>query len=169
MLETGTSCATTTSAGRLFDAVSSLIGVAHDAGYEGQAAIELETLADDGRPIAPWPPHDLGVAPDGRLLVDGGALIAATVRDVLGGMQAGRVAARFHLSLSESVLAVARRVRDERGVSTVGLTGGVFQNAVLTRLCAQQLSAFGFTVLVHRSVPANDGGIALGQMMVGSP
>ena len=169
MLETGTSCVTTTSAGRLFDAVSSLTAVAQDAGYEGQAAIELEALADDGRPVTPWAAVDLLADVDGRIVVDAGWFITSTVRDVLAGVPAALIGARFHVALAEAVLAVAVRVRAERGVTTVGLTGGVFQNAFLTKLCAQRLYGAGFRVLVHRQVPANDGGLALGQVLVGSP
>jgi hydrogenase maturation protein HypF len=109
------------------------------------------------------------MAEDGRLLVDCGAFVTATVRDVLAGVRPEAIGARFHLALAESVRAVAVRVRTERGVSTVGLTGGVFQNALLTKLCSQMLSAEGFRVLVHRQVPASDGGLALGQVLVGSP
>lgn len=170
MLETGTGCVPTTSAGRLFDAVSSLTGVAHDAGYEGQAAIELETLAAEAGAVAmPVAAADLLTGADGRLLVDAGRLVADVVRGVLADEPPGVIGAGFHAGLADAVLAVARRVRDDRGVRTVGLTGGVFQNALLTQLCARRLGAAGFRVLVHRVVPANDGGLALGQIMVGSP
>lgn len=170
MLETGTSCVPTTSAGRLFDAASSLTAVAHDAGYEGQAAIELESLAADADPHEPWPgAAELTTAPDGRLLIDSGALVAATARDVLTGVPQAVTAARFHEALADAVAGVALRVRADRGVATVGLTGGVFQNALLTGLCAARLSAAGFRVLVHRQVPASDGGLSLGQVLAGSP
>ena len=170
MLETGTSCVNTTSAGRLFDAVSSLTGVAQDAGYEGQAAIELEALAADAGVAAAWAlPDTIEVAADGRLLLDPAGLIAATARDVLSGVPAGMVGVRFHTAMADAVLAVAQQVRASRGVATVGLTGGVFQNALLTSLCSQRLSSAGFRVLVHRLVPANDGGLALGQVLAGSP
>lgn len=170
MLETGTSCVTTTSAGRLFDAVSSLSGVAHDAGYEGQAAIELEALAADAGALdLPVGPATLGTAEDGRLLVDCRSLLDVAVRGTLAGDPAGLVGARFHAGLADAVLAVAEQSRAEHGVAYVGLTGGVFQNALLTTLCSRRLATAGFEVLVHRSVPANDGGLALGQLMVGSP
>ncbi len=170
MLETGTSCVDTTSAGRLFDAVSSLTGVAQDAGYEGQAAIELEALAADAGVVSPWAlPDTIEVAADGRLLLDPAGVIAATARDVLSGIPAGLIGVRFHTAMADAVLAVAQQIRSARGVTTVGLTGGVFQNALLTSLCSQRLSSAGFQVLVHRLVPANDGGLALGQVVAGSP
>jgi hydrogenase maturation protein HypF len=170
MLETGTSCVDTTSAGRLFDAVSALTGVTQDAGYEGQAAIELEALAADAGTSAAWSLTDsLGMANGGRLLVDPTEIIAATARDVLSGVPASLIGARFHMAMADAVVAVAKRVRASHGVTTVGLTGGVFQNALLTSLCARGLSKAGFRVLVHRLVPANDGGLALGQVVAGSP
>lgn len=170
LLETGTSCAQTTSAGRLFDAVSSLTAVAHDAGYEGQAAIELEALAADAGELTPWSISEhLRTGADGRLLVDSGALVALTARDVLEGVPAPVIGARFHAALAEAVVAVALRMQAERDVAVVGLTGGVFQNALLTKQCSRLLSAAGLRVLVHRQVPASDGGLALGQVLVGSP
>jgi hydrogenase maturation protein HypF len=168
MLDTGTSCTPTTSMGRLFDAVASLLGVCQDGDYEGQAAIELEALA------ATVPPRP-GAGPDWRLdvrsageglLIDPAPALAAGVASVRSGAPAALAARFFHEALADAVAEVACRVRVEHGVTTVGLTGGVFQNALLSGGCHGRLAAEGFTVLTHRVVPPNDGGLALGQIAI---
>lgn len=166
MLRSGFGCTPTTSAGRLFDAMASLLGVRHDAEYEGQAAMELEALAASYRGAAPsvWR-LDVRHAGDGVEL-DPAALVAVAARWVRDGGDAAAAGLAFHEALAEAVATAAERVRDERGTGVVGLSGGVFQNALLTRLCADRLGARGFRVLLHRTVPPNDGGIALGQIAV---
>ena len=168
MLRSTTGCVPTTSMGRLFDAIASIAGICHDAEYEGQAAIELEAVsrgADDGDP---WP--DVGFLIDDSidedLELDSGPVVTRCVADVLAGVPAAQVGRAFHLAVSRAVTAVAGRIRDTTGVDTVGLTGGVFQNELLTFLAQASLESAGFTVLVHRTVPANDGGLALGQVAV---
>jgi hydrogenase maturation protein HypF len=166
MLRSGTGCVPTTSVGRLFDAVSALLGVCQQADYEAQAAVELEAVIG-----VPPPPADgipemaVTEGPDG-LVVDPGGVLAALVRDVAADVPVAVSAWRFHVSLAAAVRTVARHVRDSEGVQTIGLTGGVFQNAVMTTECARSLLEDGFDVLVHRRVPPNDGGLALGQTMV---
>ena len=165
MIDTGTSCTPTTSVGRLFDAVSSILGVCHDASYEGQAAIELEAVARGSSG------HDASwrmdvVETDDGLVLDPGSLLRSAVASLGAGGDAAAAAYAFHSALADGVLEVARRVRDVRGVSLVGLTGGVFQNALLCELVSGKLTDRGFTVLTHRVVPPNDGGLALGQIAV---
>ncbi len=152
----------TSSAGRLFDAVSALLGVRDVVTYEGQAAIELEHVAD---------PRETGsyavpvtADPVAQVLV--GDLVRAVTEDLLRGTDVPLVAARFHNALADVVLEVSRRLRERDGLSTVALSGGVFQNALLVTRCLQRLEADGFTVLTHRQVPPNDGGISLGQAAV---
>ncbi|MGB9375396.1 MAG: hypothetical protein WCA82_14695, partial [Jiangellales bacterium] len=172
MLASGSGCVPTTSMGRLFDAISALAGVCQQVGYEGQAAVELEALLvgvpDDGEyrfaiqagPSAGPPGHD------GAMLIDPAPVLGAAVHDVLAGVPASVVSARFHRAVALAVRDVARLVRTDTGVDVVGLTGGVFQNVTLTRLCTRLLLDDRFDVLVHRRVPANDGGLALGQAMI---
>ena len=163
MLESGTSVVSTTSAGRLFDAVSALAGVAQDADYEGQAAIEFETVA---RQVARGIPLELPLSRgEGRWLLDSSELVRQVVAAVLAGAPGAEIAFGFHDALAEGVLQVALQIRTEQGVNKVGLTGGVFQNARLTRLVGQRLGSAGFEVLVHSKVPPNDGGLALGQVV----
>jgi hydrogenase maturation protein HypF len=158
MLGSGSHCTPTTSMGRLFDAVASLLDVRHAVDYEGQAAIELEALtADSG---SAWPAV-IDVDADGLVIDPGGWVRSAlTARDVPAAAYA------FHAGVADAVVLAAVAVRDDHGLSTVGLTGGVFANAILTRLCREGLSAAGFTVLCHSVVPPNDGGLALGQVCV---
>ncbi|MFF8357988.1 carbamoyltransferase HypF [Streptomyces chartreusis] len=164
-LERDLNCVPTSSMGRLFDAVSSLAGVCHRAGYEAQAAVELEAAAleapaDD--PIAYA--FALGVGEPVR--ADSAPVIAAIVRDLREGRTAATVAARFHRGVAGLVHGLCRRARERHGLDTVALTGGVFANTLLSSACAAALREDGFTVLRHRLVPPGDGGLALGQLMV---
>lgn len=165
MLASGSGCAPTTSMGRLFDAVSSLAGVCQDVGYEGQAAVELEAVLA-GIPVGGEYRFALRLADGGPTQIDPAPVLAAAVHDVLAGVPASVVSARFHRAVAIAVRDVARLVREHTGVTTVGLTGGVFQNATLTRDSARLLHDDRFDVLVHRRVPANDGGLALGQAVI---
>jgi hydrogenase maturation protein HypF len=160
-LERGVQCVPTSSMGRLFDAVSSLLGVRHHASYEAQAAIELEWLAV---------PHVDG-ARDYRFewqadQIDVGPVLAALIDDRRRGIPAGPMAAGFHLAVAAMMADVAHALRATSGLDRVALSGGVFQNALLLRLARAELAARGFEVLTHRVVPANDGGLALGQAVV---
>ncbi|MGW4856578.1 Kae1-like domain-containing protein, partial [Streptomyces sp. NPDC004288] len=100
------------------------------------------------------------------LAADPAPLLAAVVADVLDGTPAAVVAARFHQALARLVRRVCAAARDASGLETVALTGGVFANTVLSSACAAGLREDGFTVLRHRLVPPNDGGLALGQLVV---
>jgi hydrogenase maturation protein HypF len=154
----------TSSAGRLFDAVAAVLGVRDRVNYEGQAAIELEQRAD---------PHETGTYP---VRVDDGPpftvpcadLVAAVVADLRAGTGVPMIAARFHNAVAGLVVAGAARVRETTGLTTVALSGGVFQNVLLLERAVAGLEAEGFGVLVHHRVPPNDGGISLGQAAVAS-
>ncbi|HEX6838211.1 MAG TPA: carbamoyltransferase HypF, partial [Polyangia bacterium] len=146
-----------TSAGRWFDAVAALVGVRDEISYEGQAAVELEALAGDtdGAPlpfcVALGDPFAVDLRPAVRALAT--ALAAGTPPRLL--------AASFHETLAAVVVDACDRVRARTRLDTVALSGGCFQNVRLTTRCRALLSAAGFTVLVHRRVPPNDGGLAL--------
>lgn len=170
-LERGLNCVPTSSMGRLFDAVSSLAGVCRLAGYEAQPAVELEAAALAAGPGSePHPGYAFalrpGAAGDAELVADPGPVLAAVVADLRAGVGAGGVAARFHRAVTALVRQVCAAARERHGLDTVALTGGVFGNALLARGCAEGLRADGFTVLLHRLVPPNDGGLALGQLVV---
>jgi hydrogenase maturation protein HypF len=159
-LESGTGCVPCSSMGRLFDAVASLLGVRHRIDYEGQAAIELEALAE--RAGGPGPSLPLTVRPDG--VIDPATMLQTMVSALYAGTPPAMLAAAFHQAVA---IAVARLVSQVAGpVRLVGLTGGVFQNALLLRECRNTLQMTGFEVLTHRVVPPNDGGLALGQAAI---
>ena len=172
MLATGSHCTPTTSMGRLFDAIASLLDVRHEVTYEAQAAIELEALAAGSTDEAPgWRSgnssgSDVRTTDQGDILIDPSGWIARAVADHAAGIDPARSARAFHLALAEALTEAALLVREQRGVTTVGLTGGVFANAVLSTACQVSLRRAGLTVLVHRVVPPNDGGLALGQAAV---
>ncbi|WP_327360517.1 carbamoyltransferase HypF [Streptomyces sp. NBC_01296] len=180
-LERNLHCVPTSSMGRLFDAVSSLAGVCHHAGYEAQAAIELEGAAltaavsgsagGAGAGDAAGPDYAFALrlpahGGDAPLTADPAPLLAAVVRDVRAGTAPGVIAARFHTAVADLVSELAVLARERHGIDTVALTGGVFANTVLSCACARLLRERGFTVLRHHRVPPNDGGLALGQLMV---
>lgn len=170
-LDRGLNCAPTSSMGRLFDAVSSLAGVCQRAGYEAQAAIELEgaALGAPGAGAGPGYAFGLRVPPadaPGPVTADAAPLLAAVAADVRAGAGQALIAARFHAAVADLVAALCGLARDRHGLDTVALTGGVFANTLLSSACARLLRARGFTVLRHRAVPPGDGGLALGQLMV---
>jgi len=163
-LSTGLGCVPTSSVGRLFDAVAALAGVRQVVDFEAQAAVELEAAArgvDPGGRRYPFP-----VGPGPVHVLDPGPLVRAAAQDVLAGVPAGVVAARFHAALAAAVGELAARACAASGVEVVGLTGGVFQNALLLSAATAALRADGRTVLRHRVVPPNDGGLSLGQAYV---
>ncbi len=179
MLAGGVRSPWTTSAGRLFDGVAALAGLASRSSYEGQAAMALEAAADPGEEgvypyeiaelPAPPPPGAAGErpAPGGRLLeLDWRPLVAAVLEDVRRGRSAGTVAARFHNSLGAAVADLVVRVAARSAIDRVALSGGCFQNVRLTEDLVRRLGRLGFEVLLHREVPPNDGGVSLGQAAV---
>jgi len=159
MLQQGLNCPVTSSAGRLFDAVSALLGICGVTRYEGQAAMMLE-YAIDGHTDEQGFAFDVAEA-NGIVVVDW----QPTVRDILEQIDQrvapGLISARFHNTLVEMMVTVARRIGEQRVV----LTGGCFQNGYLAERATERLGAEGFEVIRHERVPPNDGGLALGQIM----
>jgi hydrogenase maturation protein HypF len=151
------------SVGRLFDAVASLVGLRDVASFEGQAAIALESAADEVPDDGAYPSEIAapGAAP---LVLDVRPTIQAIVRDVARGVPAPRVARRFHAGLAALVVDACVRVRSSCGATRVALGGGVFVNAILASDCAKRLANAGFSVYLPRSLPANDGGLCFGQL-----
>jgi hydrogenase maturation protein HypF len=172
-LERQLACVPTSSMGRLFDAVSSLVGVCHRAGYEAQAAVELQATAWDAWDedtgtyafgiAAGGPAADGAAAP---LLLDPAPVLHAITVDLRRGVPAALLAARFHRAVAAAVAEVCRRARGATGIGTAALTGGVFANTLLEEACTDLLAADGFRVLRHGEVPPGDGGLALGQLVV---
>jgi hydrogenase maturation protein HypF len=171
-LERNVNTVPTSSMGRLFDAVAALAGVRQVATYEAQAAIELEGLVRPDiagqydLPILPGEdPTARGVTGPER--IDAGAVMRAIVADLLNGASPAEVATKFHRGVAALAVDVSERIRRRTGIETVALSGGVYQNVALLELTVDALVARGFMVLTHQSVPPNDGGLALGQVLVG--
>ncbi|MCP5112680.1 MAG: carbamoyltransferase HypF, partial [bacterium] len=154
MLERDVNCPVTTSVGRLFDAVAAITGVARENRFEGQAAMELETAIGRQATSNAYP------LPGG----DWRELIGAVCADSASGVPAPEISVRFHNALAHWILDEARRA----GAKDIIMSGGVFQNRYLTEQAAALLEAEGFRVHTHQRVPANDGGIALGQAVLAS-
>jgi hydrogenase maturation protein HypF len=156
----------TSSCGRLFDAVSSLLDIKHETTYEGQAAIELEMAATGAEGEYPFL-IESGAA-DAPFQIDLRPMIEAIVREVIDGVPRGEISARFHLTIAGAIAKACERLRIAHGLSRVCLSGGTFQNLRLLGLAAALLREAGFEVFTHRRVPPNDGGLALGQAVIAS-
>jgi hydrogenase maturation protein HypF len=158
-LPRGSGCIVTSSMGRLFDAVASLLGVCQAVTYEGQAALELEHLARRGRPVA----LDFELR-DGVL--DPAPVIAGLACGMRSGVDTADLAAGFHQAVIRATTDAVTRCAAAAGIGTVGLTGGVFVNRILFDGLRDKLHGRGLEVLVHAVVPCNDGGLALGQEVI---
>jgi hydrogenase maturation protein HypF len=162
-LESGAGCVPCSSVGRLFDAVASLLGVRHRIDFEGQAAIELEALAESAlNDQRTGPSLPLMVRADG--VIDPTTMVQTMVAALYAGTRPALLAAAFHEAVADAVAKVVGHVAG--AVRLVGLTGGVFQNVLLLRACRARLQRNGFEVLTHHIVPPNDGGLALGQAAI---
>ena len=167
MYERGINAVRSTSAGRLFDAVSALLGVRLSSTFEGEAATALQFAAQRWTGTETW---DLNLPlreEEGRLILPTDALVAHLLEGLRAGQTPERLAYRFHLGLAELVVAACVTIRQRTGLRTVALTGGCYQNTLLLELTLSRLELFDFRVLRHRLVPPNDGGIALGQAVYG--
>ena len=149
----------TTSMGRLFDAVSSLIGIRQQITYEGQAAIELEALVD------PSERESYSFDLDGTI-INHQKVIAQILSDLEGNVSTSRIAARFHNAVAHLCLDICISIKEETGIKTTALSGGVWQNTCLFTKTVEMLQLHDFTVLTHHKVPANDACISLGQAVI---
>lgn len=150
----------TSSVGRLFDAVASIIGLRHFAGFEGQAAMELEFAIGEFRTDEHYE-FGLQAESGGSLIVDWAPCITEIITDVRSAAPRGLISARFHNMLAEIIVAVSNRI----GESAVALSGGCFQNKYLLERTVRRLGDEGLSAYWHRQVPTNDGGISLGQTL----
>ena len=148
----------TTSACRLFDAVAALLGIRSVCSFEGQAAMTVEFRAERGVDDG----YNFALRDGEPLVLDWEPLLREVVRDRDAGVNIGVICARFHNTLADAIVEVAKRT----GASKVALTGGVFQNRYLTERAFRRLESEGFKPFTHQRVPPNDGGIALVQVLV---
>lgn len=160
MIRTGLHAVDTSSAGRLFDAVAALLNLRLESTFEAQAAMELESIAS-GEAV----PFDFDI--DGTRID-----LRQTIRDLVAGLrsgiQSGSLAARFHETLAAAIAECCLRIRSSDGLNRVCLSGGTFQNLRLLDSTVRRLESGGFHVYLHAEVPPNDGGLSLGQAVIGS-
>lgn len=177
MIEKQMNAPAASSCGRLFDAVAAALGVCRERqAYEGEAAMRLEALAERARPSAADAaaayPFAVSCLPNGLLQIDPAPMWNMLLDDLSRGLPAANTALRFHHGLSaalvETTKRLAVRAADGSPFDTVALSGGCFQNRILFESVAAELRAAGFVVLTHADVPANDGGLALGQAAIGA-
>ncbi|MCR5817218.1 MAG: carbamoyltransferase HypF [Ruminococcus sp.] len=166
MADNGLNSVTSTSMGRVFDAVSAILGIRKASTFEGEASTALMYHAEvferrhsgNAEPLTAICTDD-----DKGVILDTTSLACDIAKRFLAGDDGGELAYRFHTTLADMIVSGCVKLRDKSGIATAALSGGVFQNRLLTRLVRERLQENGFTVLLHSLVPPNDGGIALGQ------
>jgi len=153
----------TSSMGRLFDAIASILSVRDQVHYEGQAAIELEMMAD----------HEVKeeypflIKKDERpMVIDPIGVVRGVIRDLLEKISPSRISGKFHRSIAQLIIETCEAIRSEEDLNRVVLSGGVFQNITLLSFVTKGLRRLGFEVYHHHLVPTNDGGISLGQAVI---
>ena len=161
MLKRGINAPLTSSVGRLFDAVAAIVGLRQERSFEGQAAMELEYALEGIRTDEAYEFHLTSPGDGATFVVDWGALVEGILNDLASGTAVGEIAAKFHNTLVETIIVVARRMGEEGVV----LSGGCFQNKYLTERAVHRLMDEGFRPYWHQRIPPNDGGIALGQVV----
>jgi hydrogenase maturation protein HypF len=162
MLARGLNCFDTSSCGRLFDAVSSIVGLRHEVTFEGQAAIELEMIADPSVERV----YPFEITANDPAQIDVRPMIEAIVSDVARAVSARQIAAAFHNTLAALIVEVCGGIRSRDALDRVCLSGGTFQNVFLLQRAVRGLRESGFEIFLHAKVPPNDGGIALGQAVI---
>jgi len=160
-LSSNINCPRTTSMGRLFDAVASLLGIRHQVTYEGQAAIELENICD------PSENSSYEITSSGNQ-INSLDLYPQILSDMHAGIPVRRISARFHNAIAHCCLTTCATIRSETRINKVALSGGVWQNTTLLKKSLFLLRNAGFEVLIHHRIPTNDGGIAIGQILIAS-
>jgi len=154
----------TSSCGRLFDAVSALLGIRQVVSYEGQAAAELEAIASESGTVDTYP---FGIqSENGIRVIQLAEMLSELLADFKSGVENSLIAAKFHLTLARMTGEVCSLIASETGIRQVVLSGGVFQNRLLFNLIIRELEKGGLKPVFHRLVPCNDGGISLGQAVV---
>jgi hydrogenase maturation protein HypF len=153
----------TSSMGRLFDAISSLLSIRDEVHYEGQAAIELEMIAEPGLDGE----YRFLLKKDKPTVIDTMEIIRGVVYDLLEGISPSRISEKFHRTIARMIIDICEALRSEEDLNRVVLSGGVFQNMTLLSLVTRGLKRSGFEVYTHHAVPPNDGGISLGQAVIG--
>lgn len=163
MIKKGFNTPWTSSMGRLFDAISSLLSIRDEVHYEGQAAIELEMISDHGEKET-YPFH---IEKDERpMIIDSTDMIRNIVGDLVKGVSTSKISGKFHRTIARLIIETCEAIRSMNGLNRIVLSGGVFQNIFLLSLVLEGLRKSDFGVYTHHLVPTNDGGISLGQAVI---
>jgi hydrogenase maturation protein HypF len=162
MVERSFNSPLTSSMGRLFDAVAALAGVRDDADYEGQAAMELEAIADPSAEGS----YEFDLSGSAPLVVDPLPVVSAILEDLASDVPVPTIATRFHRAVVGAIVRVAVSASAETGSRDVALAGGVFMNRLVLGGAVRGLSAAGMRPLTHRRLPVNDGAVSYGQAVV---
>jgi len=168
LLARGINCAVSSGMGRLFDAMSALLNVCFRRSYEGQPAILLEAAAMEAKDCNKLPGYGapLSIDASGMTIIDGARILLDANQDFLSGATAACVAARFHATIAEATALVAAQIARENNVEYVSLSGGCFQNVLLTERIVRLLRERGFTPLLHRLIPPSDEAVSYGQVIM---
>ncbi|MFN4227917.1 MAG: carbamoyltransferase HypF [Candidatus Ratteibacteria bacterium] len=153
------------SIGRLFDAISAILNIRDVIDYEGQAAIELEMKAKKDKRVGKFS-YEIKKE-NNTYIIDHENIIKGVVEDLRKKKEIGEISYRFHITISQIIKDMCKILREEKGINKVALSGGVFQNMILLNETINILKKEKFEVLIHQKVPANDGGISLGQAIYG--
>ena len=154
----------TSGLGRLFDGVAAIMGVRRKVSFEGQAAMELEGQVNETSGAAF--PFEIKRDDEGCFILDMSATIRSIVDGIRKGTSKGELSFSFHQTVARAFAAMAKEIRVITGINRVALSGGCFQNRILLERSVTELESAGFTVYCHKQVPANDGGVALGQAVI---
>ncbi len=166
ILDKGINSPLTSSMGRLFDGVSSILGICLHNNYEGQAAVELEQRGAR-REKRGASRYRYNVEREGDILViDPELVIKGIVKDLKRGVSISLISLKFHNTISHLICSICQKIKEESGLEDVALSGGVFQNILLLETTVKQLRQLGFRVYTHQRIPPNDGGISLGQLLI---
>jgi hydrogenase maturation protein HypF len=167
MLRRGINSPQTSSCGRLFDAVAALLNIRHIVSYDGQGAIELEAVAEaDYTDNSTCYSYSILPGNTAPLQLDFAQMFKEILTDMEAGVETAAIAYRFHRTVATAAVEICQRITDATGIDRIILSGGVFQNRLLSEMIYTALTAKGLNVFTHRLVPPNDGGIALGQAAI---
>ncbi|HPP30716.1 MAG TPA: Sua5/YciO/YrdC/YwlC family protein, partial [bacterium] len=162
MIKKDINCVPASSMGRLFDGISAILGIRSNTTYDAQAAIELEMSAEK----TGAKPYPYRIREEKHLIIDPLPVIKGIVYDIRNGVSAGRISYRFHRTISDVITEICKRIKKEKNISSVVLSGGVFQNHLLLDMVWKELKRNNFSVHCHHNLPTNDGGISAGQAVI---
>ena len=162
VLNSNINCTETSSMGRLFDAVANIIGITEVVTYEGQASIELEAISEMGIEES----YTYKVVKQNMYIIEPYEIILEALNDKIKGVSAKIIASKFQNTIVNSTVSICTHIREESNINEVALSGGVFQNSFLLKKICYKLEKSNFEVYTHQELPSNDGGVAIGQIII---